>query len=285
MDKKKDISQEELDEIKKRYSHAEIPPVKNWPLYIYYNLLRIFCFIIFGTGAILIALFVEPLIFLGGKKKFKVRTRKVISATFSFFINMISFLGGSKYKFHGKEKLDAAKGKIIVANHPSYIDVVYLISCIKNADCIIRGTIAKSIFAGVAKPLYILNTVGNQEMLDLSKQSLESGANIIIFPEGTRTPRHGTNQFKRGAARIALNANCGIIPIYIGGSDKYGLGKYDPPFSYLHEGHYVYDIHILDEINIDEFKKMEPQIAARRLTERIHKEIADTAKKIDGRII
>ena len=285
MSKKKEMSQEEIEKIKERYSHAELPPVKNWLSYIYFNLLKIFCFTLFGTGAILIALFIEPIVFLCGRKKFKYRTRKIISATFTFFINLMSITGGSKYKFHGKEKLQNAKGKIIVANHPSYIDVIYLISCIKNADCIIRGTIAKSIFAGVARPLYILNTVGNQEMLNLSKESLESGANIIIFPEGTRTPRHGTNQFKRGAARIALNASCGIIPVYIGGSDKYGLGKCDPPLSYLHEGHYVYDIHILDEIKIDEYKNMEAQIAARRLTERIHKEIADTAMAVDGRIV
>ena len=285
MKNKKKMSQEEIDEIKKRYSHDDLPPVKNWPLYIYYNLLRIFSFVLVGTGAILIALLVEPILILGGKKKFKTRSRKVISATFNFFINLVSILGGSKYKFHGKEKLLDAKGKIIVANHPSYIDVVYLIACIKNADCIIRGTLAKSVFAGVARPLYIMNTVGNQEMLDLSKKSLEEGANIIIFPEGTRTPRHGTNQFKRGAARIALNANCSIIPVYIGGSDKYGLGKHDPAFSYLHEGHYVFDIHVLDEIKIEEYKDMEAQIAARRITERIHKEIADTAMAVDGRIV
>lgn len=282
---KKKISKEEKEKIKQLYSHEELGPVKNWPLFIYYNICRLFCFFLVGTGAVFIGIIVEPVLFLLGRKNFKTRTRKFVSASFNFFTNLMSLLGCSKYKFFGKEKLQAARSKIIVANHPSYLDVVYLISAVKNADCIVRGNLAKSVLAGVVRPLYILNTSGNEEMLELSKASLKSGANIIVFPEGTRTPRHGTNAFKRGAARIALNAGADIIPVYIGGSDKYGLGKHDPVISYLHQGHYTYNVHVLEEIKIQDYKHLEDQIAARRITEKIHALIAQKALETDGRTI
>ena len=112
----------------------------------------------------------------------------------------------------------------------------------------------KTVLAGVIKQAYIVNSLDFDELCRLCKETLDDGNNVIIFPEGTRTPRHGSTQYKKGAARIAYYAGCDVQPILVGGNDKYGLGKHDPIWSYNHTERYVYDFKLLPEIKIDEYK-------------------------------
>ena len=277
----------EKSKIDDRYSASDLPPAKNKLLYAYRCFSKLFYIGFFGIGSIIIGLVIFPLmrLVLHPKERFRKHARRFISFTFKFFIGCLWATRVGKHTFHDKEKYKNLKSKIIVANHPSLLDVVYLISVIPNADCIVRGGLTRTPFVAIIKQLYLVNNMGLEEMLDLSKKSLNEGNNLIIFPEGTRTPRHGTNQFKRGASRIAVECACDIQMIYIGGSDKYGLGKYDAFFSYNKNEIYNYDIYFLDEIKVSDYSEFEPQIAARRITDKIHEKIAEKAMEIDGRII
>jgi 1-acyl-sn-glycerol-3-phosphate acyltransferase len=38
---------------------------------------------------------------------------------------------------------------------------------------------------------------------------------VVVYPEGSRTPLEGLRRFQRGAAHIALEANCDILPVTI----------------------------------------------------------------------
>ncbi|MBO4403966.1 MAG: 1-acyl-sn-glycerol-3-phosphate acyltransferase [Treponema sp.] len=270
-----------------KYSHAELPRAKNPLLHFYKCFMKIFCIFFFGTGGFLLGLLVFPvfkIIFIK-RKTFKKAAMAFTSATFRFFIVIMRLTGCLRLKIEGREKLKELKSCIIVANHPSLLDVVFLISIIKNADCIVRGGLTKTPLVFVIKHLYIVNTLGTEEMMELSKASLDTGTNLIIFPEGTRTPRHGLNPYKRGAARIALRTKSDIVPVYIGGNDKYGLGKHDPLFSFNPTEIYRYHIKVLDKIPISDFADEEEQIAARHLTDRIHTQIAEAALKTDGKIL
>lgn len=270
-----------------RYSPKGLPPVKNLGLYIYRCIMKLlFCFI-FGTGGFIIGIIILPImkIFLHPQKKFKKYARKFISLSFRFFILLMKLSGCMKVRIDDIKKYQSLTSKIVVANHPSLLDVVYLIALIPNADCIVRGGLSKGIFSRIIKNLYLVNTMGLDEMYILAKQSLADGNNLIIFPEGTRTPRHGVNKFKRGAAHIAYETDTDIQPVYIGGNDKYGLGKHDAFFSYNRTEKYFYDIKMLPAIQIKDFKEYEGQIAARKLTTKIHSEIAAEAYLYDNKII
>ncbi|PRP78444.1 chloride channel protein [Planoprotostelium fungivorum] len=48
---------------------------------------------------------------------------------------------------------------------------------------------------------------------------LSIGANVMIFPEGTRTRDGSLGEFKDGAFRLALDSQCDILPIAIYGTD------------------------------------------------------------------
>lgn len=269
------------------YDHSDLPPVKNPIRYVYGCLMKLFFYAFFGIGSVVLGIIVFPIerLIFHPKEKFQKVARATVSATFRFFIGFMHIAGVTRSQVQDKEKFRELKSKIIVVNHPSMLDVVFIISLIPNADCIVRGSLANSMYAGVIRQLYIVNSLGYEEMIDLCRKSLAQGTNLIVFPEGTRTPRHGTNPYKKGAARIALDTNSDVQPVYIGGSDKYGLGKHDAFFSYSRSGPYVYDIHLLPEIKIAEYKQLEGQIAAKRLTEKMHEVIAGAAQKLDGRVI
>ncbi|MBP3710786.1 MAG: 1-acyl-sn-glycerol-3-phosphate acyltransferase [Treponema sp.] len=280
-------AQADMSSIKRRYDHGDLPPVKNWFRYIYGSLMKLFFYAFFGIGSVVLGIVVFPIerLIFHPKEKFQKAARATVSFTFRFFIGFMRVTGVTRSNVPDRKRFRKLKSKIIVVNHPSMLDVVFIISLVPNADCIVRGSLANSMYAGVIRQLYIVNSLGYDEMIDLCKKSLAQGTNLIVFPEGTRTPRHGTNPYKKGAARMAMDTRSDVQPVYIGGSDKYGLGKHDAFFSYSRSGPYVYDIRLLPEIKISDYENLEPQIAAKRLTEKMHNVIAGAAQEIDGRVI
>jgi 1-acyl-sn-glycerol-3-phosphate acyltransferase len=143
-----------------------------------------------------------------------------------------------------RKALRQLSSKIIVANHPSLLDAVMVFSLIPNADCIVQGYVARTIMRIIAEQMYILNNRSFQDLIDNCIASLDRGNCLVIFPEGTRTPRTGNPVLKKGAARLALLTGHDIIPLRIGGTDKYGLGKKDPWAGFNHTERYVYRIHM-----------------------------------------
>lgn len=256
-------------EIDPRYSPDDLPKVKNPFLYLLRCIVKTFCYIFFGIGTFLIVIFCFPVLHLvwHDKDKFKKKGRVFVAGVLNFFVQTMRFLRISKYQVDDIETLRNLKSCVIVANHPSLLDVIYTFAFVRDADCIIRAGLKSSPVSGIVRPLYIPNDDDFDEMVKHAKKSLDSGANLIIFPEGTRTPRHGTNPYKKGAARIALETGCNVQPLHIGGGDKYGLGKHDP-FYKAHPTHsYLYKFTVLPQITMDKYKDLPPAIAAKRLTD------------------
>lgn len=264
------MAKESKEEIKQKYNHKELPKVKNFLWYSYSAFMKLFFYFFFGTGSVVLAVLVFPWIrvFEHDNHKFQIKARAFVSASFRFFINFMRFTGTVKLKVD-REQFRNIHGKVLIANHPSMLDFVFIMSLVPNANCIVRGGLTKTVLAGVIKQCYIVNTLDFDQLCQLCKNTLDEGNNVIIFPEGTRSPRHGKNPFKKGAARIAYNAKAGVQPILVGGNDKYGLGKHDPFWSYNHTETFIYDFKLLPEIKIDEYLEVSETIAAKRLTDKM----------------
>lgn len=264
-----------------KYSADDLPKIKNHLFYHYRCFIKLLFYFFFGLGAVLLAILVFPFIrlFTLGKKDFGIIARRFVSFTFRGFLHFLSFLQGSKQKIESKDIFLNLHGKIIVANHPSMLDFVYIMSLIPNSTCIVRGGLTKTPLAGVIKQAYITNTTSFDDLCLECKKVTDKGCNVIIFPEGTRTPRKGHNNYKKGAARIALYCNCDVQPILIGGSDKYGLGKNDPLWSFNPVEPYLYDFKHLPVIETSEYKDLPEAIAAKRLTDKMEEVIRTAAKE------
>ena len=263
-----ELTKEELDE---KYNHKDMPKIENYLFNFCGCFMKIFAMTVFGVGAVILAVFVFPFIrlFTLRRKDFGVVARAYVSHTFRVFLGFLNLLHVSIRKVENEDDYRNIHSKIIIANHPSLLDFVYIMSLVPNSTCIVRGGLTKTPLRGVIKQAYITNTTTFEDMCLECKKLTDMGCNVIIFPEGTRTPRHGKNNYKKGAARIALYCGCDVQPIFIGGSDKYGLGKHDPLWSYNHVEPYLYDFKKLPVISIDEYKDLSEPIAAKRLTDKM----------------
>ena len=263
-----ELTKKELDE---KYNHKDMPKIENYLFNFCGCFMKIFAMTVFGVGAVILAVFVFPFIrlFTLHRKDFGVVARAYVSHTFRVFLGFLNLLHVSIRKVENEDDYRNIHSKIIIANHPSLLDFVYIMSLVPNSTCIVRGGLTKTPLRGVIKQAYITNTTTFEDMFLECKNLTDMGCNVIIFPEGTRTPRHGKNNYKKGAARIALYCGCDVQPIFIGGSDKYGLGKHDPLWSYNHVEPYLYDFKKLPVISIDEYKDLSEPIAAKRLTDKM----------------
>ena len=263
-----ELTKEELEE---KYNHKDMPKIENYLFNFCGCFMKIFAIVIFGLGAVILAIFVFPFIrlFTLHRKDFGIVARAYVSHTFRVFLGFLNLLHVSIRKVENADDYRNIHSKIIIANHPSLLDFVYIMSLVPNSTCIVRGGLTKTPLRGVIKQAYITNTTTFEDMCIECKKLTDMGCNVIIFPEGTRTPRHGKNNYKKGAARIALYCGCDVQPVFIGGSDKYGLGKHDPLWSYNHVEPYLYDFKKLPVISIEEFKDLSEPIAAKRLTDKM----------------
>ena len=69
---------------------------------------------------------------------------------------------------------------------------------------------------------------GGSRALEHSHWLLEHGANLLIFPEGTRSTSRSMARFKHGVAILALEHNVPVVPCYLTGMNKVrpkGKGK------------------------------------------------------------
>lgn len=254
---------------------SKLPKIKNIFSYSYFCLSKILGIVFFGIGAVILGLFVFPFIriFTLHKKDFGIIARAYVSHTFRLFLGNLNLCRTAVLKVEDKQAFRQIHSKVIIANHPSLLDFVYIMSLVPNSTCIVRGSLTHTPLRGVIKQAYITNTTEFDDVLVECKKLTDKGCNVIIFPEGTRSPRVGRNSYKKGAARIALYCGCDVQPLFIGGSDKYGLGKHDPLWSYNHVERYLYDIKMLPVISVDQFKGLSETIAAKHLTEEMEKVI------------
>ncbi|MDO5046516.1 lysophospholipid acyltransferase family protein [Campylobacter sp.] len=172
-------------------------------------------FTIFGFICILGNLIFIPIVILR-LNKFKVvenLSRDIVCVSWKIFIQILRLFGYMNYTFEISTPLNKSS-QLIVANHPSLLDVVFLISKIRRANCVVKGSLDKNpfLFAAIKACNYISNTK-NEELLDKSIKALKSGQALIVFPEGTRTK--GEITFHKAASHIAIKAASEVVGIAI----------------------------------------------------------------------
>jgi len=136
----------------------------------------------------------------------------------------------------GMENFKTVKGPCItVANHSSHLDAIALYHCLPQRLKwnIYFGAAADRGFlenGGGRKELALqpwynsliggnfpIRRGGGSATLDYSKWLLQQGANLAIFPEGTRSTSRKLSRFKHGVSILALDCNVPVVPVYLTG--------------------------------------------------------------------
>ena len=254
--------------------------VTNYPLYFYRVFGKILALSFFAVGTILLAALCFPIckLIFRPKTKFRYHTRYLIYILFNGFIKVLWALRLLKVKVDKKDVLSNLKSAIVVANHSAYLDSFVMLGLLKHATIIPKASLSETnVMKLVINELYTPNSVPFDEIVERIKEDFDNGNTLIMFPEGTRSTPYGQNHYKKGAARISLKTGVPIIPVYIGGNSKKGLGKGDKLFEYNHSSIYSFDLHIKEPVYPDEFKDLPEPIAAKRMTQKIRDILGDDA--------
>jgi len=121
---------------------------------------------------------------------------------------------------------DVPGGIIIAANHPSLLDALMIIARLPRSACVMKGALMRNPFLGAGAGLagYVVND-STRTMIRTSAERLGEGCQLVVFPEGTRSPAPGQiHPFSRSIALIAQRAQVPIQAVVIETDSPY-LGK------------------------------------------------------------
>lgn len=119
-------------------------------------------------------------------------------------------------RWQGLEKLERHQPCIYVANHPSLVDAPLILARLRHGDVIVaEGRAQNWILRGVVRAADYISNQRGRGAVDAGVSRLRAGRSLLLFPEGTRSPRGSIGAFQRGAAHIALQSGCEIVPIVI----------------------------------------------------------------------
>ncbi|MDR7332779.1 lysophospholipid acyltransferase family protein [Roseateles asaccharophilus] len=200
-----------------------------WPGRVWRIVATAIAFVSFGVGGVLLWLVVFPLqaLLLPDPARRQWAARTVVQAVFRLFVGWMRLLGLIDYEVRGVEKLQR-RGLLILANHPTLIDVAFLIGLVPNASCVVKSTLADH--PCTRGPVRATGYICNNPDTDLLRgciDALAAGSNLIIFPEGTRSRPGQALKIQRGAAQIALRGGLDITPVRIH-CEPLGLYKGQP---------------------------------------------------------
>lgn len=232
-------------------------------------------FAVFGIGALFLVVLVFPLISLLSKDRDSrtLRARSVVNHSFRGFLWMMHSLGVFDFDVDPRcrEACSAEHGLIVVANHPTLIDVVQLLAEVKHGNCIVKRALWNNPFlGGVVRATNYISNDDPEELLSRCVEALKQGETLVIFPEATRTVTGRPMQLRRGAARVALASGAPMQMIHI---------RCDPSTLSKAEHWYAIPRHrpclkmsVGDRLDIGAFIRdgEEPSLASRRLTDLMH---------------
>lgn len=175
------------------------------------------CFAFLFVGGFILAITALPWVRRQQGTAFEknARARRIIHHTFRFYLWQMQKLGLMTLEIVGREKLQHAQGKLVIANHPSLLDVVILISLLPDCDCVVKGSLRRSMVSGVISATGYTDNSNGEAMLSRCAASMAAGFPVIVFPEGTRSTPGEPLVFQRGAANIAVRCAADILPVLI----------------------------------------------------------------------
>lgn len=122
------------------------------------------------------------------------------------------------------------RGAVLAANHPSLIDVVLLTVLVPRTLYVAKHALRGNPFLSAIVRATALPD--DARLADVAAPYLARGWNVLVFPEGTRTPdgAGGTpGPFRRGVAQLVLRTGAPLVAIGISQSRRI-LGKRQMPW-------------------------------------------------------
>lgn len=177
------------------------------------------CLAVFYASSVAMIMFVLPVVRIVIRDRMTRyrRVRWIINEYFLFFVRLMILAGVIRVAISGEDRLKDRSSRVVIANHPSYLDIVILLSRVPNACCIVNSNLLANPFIGrlTTAAGYVYNTTDSDQVVNDCVRALEQGCPLIIFPEGTRSAPGKAYAFHRGFAHIVLKSGADIQPVTI----------------------------------------------------------------------
>lgn len=175
----------------------------------------------FGLGAPLIGATL-PLLWLapGTKLERRKRCQRFVGQSFRFFHAYMRWVGLIHYRpTLSLPRQDAPR--IVVANHPTLVDVTAVLCAVPEMCCLVKASIYDN-------PLFFLimkfcghirvrrsDARDGTHVLERASARINEGSEVLLFPEGTRSPYPEIGPFHAGAFAVAVHSDVEIAKVAI----------------------------------------------------------------------
>ena len=180
--------------------------------------ISVLLFGVFGLGSLLIT----PLMLILRTPE---RCQPVVRTAWRFILSVFVW---TRLIRIDRGNLGEISGSVIAASHPSLIDVVLLTSVIPRTMYVAKEPLRRNpLLAAIVRATALPD---DATLPEKAAPFLAKGWNVLIFPEGTRSPADGGVQpLRRGAAQLALRTGAPVACIRLKTSRRI-LGKHQPPW-------------------------------------------------------
>lgn len=151
--------------------------------------------------------------------------RRLIMLGFRFYLRFLEVFCACRFDLSELDALRRDSPLILVANHPSLLDAVMIVSRFPDMVCVMKASLMNNILLGSAARL--ARYIPNDAPLDLilrARKALRENAHLLIFPEGTRTRSFPVDACTASAGLIAQRARTPVQSLLIEFNSPY-LGK------------------------------------------------------------
>ena len=147
-------------------------------------------------------------------------------------------------KVKGKPFIPQNRNFLVVANHASHLDMGLVkvamgeqgerLVALAARDYFFDSPLKRAYFENFTNLIPMDRSGSLRESLRLAGESLTQGFNLLIFPEGTRSPNGELMEFKPTTGYLSLGFGVDILPVYLQGTyDALPKGAWWPKFDDL----------------------------------------------------
>jgi 1-acyl-sn-glycerol-3-phosphate acyltransferase len=151
------------------------------------------------------------------------RARFAVTSLSFLWSRFLFLLAGRTVHVTGRENIAPGKAYLVVANHTSFLDIPGIITVLPDIIWVGREKLFRiPVFGTFLKlwgsiPIDTKSVMRSGEAISGAVHQARKARSVAIFPEGTRTPDGGLQEFKRGFTRILRNSDLDVLPLTLNG--------------------------------------------------------------------
>lgn len=160
-------------------------------------------------------------------------SRRIIRDGFRVYLGVLQGLGQMHFDLTELASMEEQGPLIVIANHPSLLDAVLLLSCSSKATCVLKASLLHNPLYGVgARMARYVSNEDARRMIEDGSRELSHGAHFILFPEGGRTRDFPLSKLSGACILLSKQSQAPIQTVILEFSTPY-LGKhwglFNPP--------------------------------------------------------